>query len=187
MGAINPDTGLTGYQTAQGLGAIAWALGPQSPVGFAPGGGLAWLPFSPELAAVGGMFEAAGELGSEATLLSPGSINFSQRSIGSDWSSIAESMRTSGWQGSAIDVVRMSDGSLTTVDNTRLFAASQAGIDVLANVRGFSDPIGDMAARFTNSFGVPTTWGDAVTFRIQNQGALFSNTYPLGAPITGVK
>lgn len=64
-----------------------------------------------------------------------------------------------GWQGDAINVMRMPDGGLTTVDNTRLFAASQSGTDVMANVRNFSDPIGNMAGRFSNRYGVPETWG----------------------------
>lgn len=64
-----------------------------------------------------------------------------------------------GWQGDAINVMRMLDGGLTTVDNTRLFAASQSGTDVMANVRNFSAPIGDMAGRFSNRYGVPETWG----------------------------
>jgi len=39
-------------------------------------------------------------------------------------------MRANGWQGDAIDVVRMPDGKLTTLDNTRVLAADQAGIQV---------------------------------------------------------
>ena len=63
MGAVNLDTGSTGFETAQGLREIAWLAGPESPVGMAPGGGLAWLPFSPEVAELGSLAGALGELG----------------------------------------------------------------------------------------------------------------------------
>ncbi|GFN30052.1 hypothetical protein [Paenibacillus xylaniclasticus] len=41
-------------------------------------------------------------------------------------------MKANGWQGSPIDVVKMPDGKLTTVDNTRVLAARNAGINVEA-------------------------------------------------------
>ncbi|MGH6942297.1 RHS repeat-associated core domain-containing protein [Hypericibacter sp.] len=129
-------------------------------------------------------FAALGRAG-EGTLLDASLIRYSQRSVGSDWAEIASSMESVGWQGKAIDVVRMPDELLTSLDNTRLLAAQETGTNVLANIRNFSDPIGDVVGRFSNRFGVPATWGDAVTFRIQNQGALFSETYPMGSPFTG--
>ncbi|WP_143742420.1 hypothetical protein [Roseateles chitinivorans] len=63
------------------------------------------------------------------TSLSPASIRFSQSSV-NGVEEIAASMRANGWKGAPIDVVRMSDGSLTTFDNTRLLAAQRAGINV---------------------------------------------------------
>ncbi|GGF21938.1 hypothetical protein GCM10011611_30000 [Aliidongia dinghuensis] len=63
MGAVDLDTGLNGFETAQNLRNLAWLMGPESPVGMAPGGGLAWLPFSPELAAVGEFAGVLGEVG----------------------------------------------------------------------------------------------------------------------------
>jgi hypothetical protein len=36
------------------------------------------------------------------------------------------------WQGSPIDVVKMDNGTMTAFDNTRVLAASRAGIDVRA-------------------------------------------------------
>lgn len=39
-------------------------------------------------------------------------------------------MKANGWKGDAIDVVRMGDGGLTTLDNTRVLAASRAGVNV---------------------------------------------------------
>ncbi|EGG4121041.1 hypothetical protein SI35_24440 [Salmonella enterica] len=43
-------------------------------------------------------------------------------------------MKLNGWKGDPIDVVRMADGKLTTVDNTRVLAASRAGVKVEARV-----------------------------------------------------
>jgi len=66
--------------------------------------------------------------------LFPSSINFSQSSVnGVD--EIARSMRANGWVGDPIDVVRPPDGSLATIDNTRVLAAHQAGIDVQTTIR----------------------------------------------------
>ena len=62
MEAVDVDTGQTGFETAQNLRTLAWLTGPESPVGMAPGGGLAWLPFSPEVAAIGEFAAALGEI-----------------------------------------------------------------------------------------------------------------------------
>jgi len=98
-------------------------------------------------------------------------------------------MNKNGWNGDPIDVVRMPDGKLTTVDNTRVLSARYAEIDVQANVHGFNDPISsDMAVRFANKNGqLPTTWGEAITNRINNQNSIYSSTYPYGSDITGWK
>ncbi|WP_211227829.1 hypothetical protein [Spirochaeta cellobiosiphila] len=50
-------------------------------------------------------------------------------------------MKADGSVGDPIDLVRMSDGSLVTLDNTRLLAARQAGIDVQAIVRDGSSSL----------------------------------------------
>ena len=46
-----------------------------------------------------------------------------------------KSMKSDGWKGDPVDVVRMPDGKLTSIDNTRIAAAREAGIDVKATVR----------------------------------------------------
>lgn len=96
-------------------------------------------------------------------------------------------MKAKGWVGDPIDVVKMSDGKFTSVDNTRVLSARNAGIDVKANVHAASDPIpSDVAVRFTSKNGqVPKTWGEAVTNRINNQNSGYRNTYPNGSNITG--
>lgn len=96
-------------------------------------------------------------------------------------------MKANGWVGDPIDVVKMPDGKLTTVDNTRVLAAKNAGIDVQANIHAASDPISaDDAIRFTSKNGtIPKTWGEAVTNRINNQNLKYRTTYPNGSNITG--
>ena len=118
--------------------------------------------------------------------LHPEQIRQSQTSV-KGVSEIEASMRADGWAGEPIDVVRMPDGKLTTVDNTRLLAAKRAGIDVRANVHNFKDPIvGLRAETLASRKGVvPKTWGEAVLIRIGRQNVEYRTTYPSGSPITG--
>lgn len=97
-------------------------------------------------------------------------------------------MKASGWKGAAIDVVRMSDGGLTALDNTRVLASHLAGIETRAVVHEASERLpAQMVERFTTRRGgVPQTWGDAVQNRIGSQNSLFRRLYPFGAPYTGV-
>lgn len=91
-------------------------------------------------------------------------------------------MRRDGWNGAPIDVVKMPDGKLTTIDNTCVASAREAGIDVQAVVRGYDDPLpADMIERFTTKRGVPSTWGEAISLRIQKQKASFRNNNPMGS------
>ena len=118
--------------------------------------------------------------------VAPGAIRFSQSSVNGA-ADIADSMRANGWVGDPIDVVRMPDGGLTAVDNTRVLAAHQAGIDVQATVHGFDDALpGQFVDCFTTpKGGAPSTWGDAIMNRIGSQNSGFRTTYPYGSPITG--
>ena len=118
--------------------------------------------------------------------LPPSSVRFSQTSV-NGVPEIADSMRANGWVGDPIDVVRMPDGRLTTVDNTRVLAAHQAGINVQATVHGYDEALpGEFVPRFTTpKGGTPSTWGDAVTNRIGKQNSLYRTTYPIGSPVTG--
>jgi hypothetical protein len=122
----------------------------------------------------------------EATTLAPSAVRLSQSSV-SGVSKIAESMRADGWVGDPIDVVRMPDGGLTTIDNTRVVAANQAGIDVQANIHAFDEMLPDeFVGRFTTpNGGAPTTWGEAIMNRIGARNSLYRNTYPFGSPFTG--
>lgn len=102
---------------------------------------------------------------------------------------LTESMKTNGFKvepDKLIDVVRMRDGGLTSLDNTRIVAADLAGVKIQARVHDFDDllPNNDQfISRFIGRKGeVPTNFGEAVLNRISNQSSLFRNTYPEGAP-----
>ena len=119
----------------------------------------------------------------EPQSIKPDDIRFSRTSVNGSGEIIA-SMKKNGWQGDPIDVVRMDDGELTTLDNTRVVAARAAGIDVKANVHGYNDPLPDQATRrrfTTPKGGVPQTWGQAVENRIGKQSSKFRRNNPRGS------
>ncbi len=104
----------------------------------------------------------------------PNEIRFSQSSV-NGLDEIVESMKKNGWVGDPIDVVRMSDGKLTTIDNTRVLAAREAGIDVKMIVHEADEALpSNFIDRFTTKNGVPATWEDAVQLRIQKQNLKLS-------------
>jgi filamentous hemagglutinin len=72
---------------------------------------------------------------------------------------------------------------LTTLDNTRLFAADYTNTPVEMNVHGFDGPID---AVNSERFGGASTWGEAVTNRIGNQNAIYRSLYPSGSPFVGI-
>lgn len=110
-------------------------------------------------------------------------IRFSQSSV-NGLEDIVQSMKTKGWSGDPVDVVKMADGGLTSLDNTRVLAAHEAGIEAQAVVRNASDALPtNMIERFTTKNGIPKTWGDAVKLRIQKQNSGYRNTYPSGSQV----
>jgi hypothetical protein len=119
--------------------------------------------------------------------ISPNDIQFSQSSVNGAAEKIAAMQTAGGWVGDPIDVVEMEDGSLTSVDNTRLLAARETGFDVQANVHAFDESLPeDQIERFTSDAGsAPSTWGEAVLNRIGDQASGFRNAYPFGSPYTG--
>lgn len=130
---------------------------------------------------------AGDALESGTATINPNDIRFSQSSVNGA-SEIIDSMKAKGWDGDPIDVVRMPDGNLTTIDNTRVLAARYAEIDVQANVHAFDEVLPqdlDLIERLTTPKGVPQTWGDAVLLRIGKQNSGYRNTYPLGSNIIG--
>lgn len=115
--------------------------------------------------------------------LDANAIRFSQSNVRSSLPELTESMKANGWQGSPIDVVRMSDGSLTAVDNTRLAAASLSKTPVQAIIRGFDEVFPATRAGGNLQGG---TWGEAVLNRIGGQKPGWQRLYPNGSPFTGV-
>ena len=110
------------------------------------------------------------------------SYNKSERGTGVKYTydDLVSSMKKDGWKGEPVDVIKMPDGKMTSMDNTRINAARDAGIKVEANVRNFNDPLPkDMID--SGRFGSATTWGEAITGRINNQSGNFSKNTPYGS------
>ena len=120
----------------------------------------------------------------------PALIKFSQDTV-SGAAAITKSLRQHGWLDSLgfIDVVKLADGSLVTADNTRLVAASRAGIFVRALVHDEAEELSPvMARRFTTpGDGRPRTWGEAVRYRINCGGKYFRKQFPTGSYLVGSK
>ncbi len=107
-------------------------------------------------------------------------IRYSQSSVNGS-NDIIQSMKKNGWRGDPIDVVEMPDGIYTTIDNTRVVSAREAGINVQANVHGYNDPLpSEYIERFTTKKGIPKTWGEAIQLRVGKQRASFRNGNPYG-------
>jgi hypothetical protein len=137
------------------------------------------------IAAAGEAIGAIRSAGKSQPGINTAEIRFSQSSV-TGVAEIEASMRANGWQGPPIDVVRMPDGKLTAIDNTRVLAASRAGIDVQAVVHPFDEPLPtSQIERFTTKKGVPETWGDAVKLRLGKQSAAYRGLYPFGSEVTG--
>jgi filamentous hemagglutinin len=88
---------------------------------------------------------------------------------------IVSGMRANGWQGEPLNVIRMPDGTLTSIDNTRLLAARQAGIKAHIKVHDYDVPIPFKYAREYTARGraEPSTWGDAIHSRISIQSGKY--------------
>ncbi|WNJ95673.1 ParB/Srx family N-terminal domain-containing protein [Vibrio ruber] len=103
---------------------------------------------------------------------------------------LVSSMSEKGWQGDPVDVIPMPDGKFTSMDNTRIRAAREAGIDVEANVRDFNEPLTQeiQKARGWEDY---KTWGEAILARINKQSGGFSEDNPYGSSsnpkLSGVK
>ena len=133
-----------------------------------------------EVAEAGSILEAA-EGGVQT--LDANLIRFSQSNVRSSLPDIVASMKANGWQGAPIDVVRMADGGLTAIDNTRLLAAHLTDTPVQAVIRDFNEVF--PAARAGGNLQ-GATWGEAVMNRIGDQRPGWLRLYPSGSPFTGV-
>ena len=124
--------------------------------------------------------------------INPNTIRFSQNTVSYSkidratgkpftYDDLVSSMRIKGWQGEPVDVIKMPDNKLTSMDNTRIRAARDAGIEIKANVHNFNDPLPDRMIT-SGRFGDAKTWGEAITKRISDQRPKsFGNNNPSGA------
>ena len=110
--------------------------------------------------------------------LDPTRVSFSQATVsyqkrGANYnydSIVAEMKKQNKWIGEPVDVVNMPDKAPTSIDNTRILAAREAGVKVKANVHNFNDPIPKERAQSLIYNGhVPKTWGEAIQLRVQKQ------------------
>ncbi|HGY1191389.1 TPA: hemagglutinin repeat-containing protein [Citrobacter braakii] len=120
--------------------------------------------------------------------LSQNTVSFNKTERGTEqkytYDDLVKSMRKDGWKGDPVDVVTMPDGKVTSMDNTRIAAAREAGINVQANVRNYNDKLtaAEMLRFSDPKRGLaPTTWGEAITGRINKQSGNFSKDNPYGA------
>jgi len=118
-------------------------------------------------------------------------IRFSQNSVSFNkvdratgqpftYDNLVTDMRTNGWRGDPVDVIKMPDGRLTSMDNTRITAAREAGIDVKANVHSFDEPLPENMVE-QRRFEIAQTWGEAITGRINKQTGSFGEINPDGS------
>ena len=106
-----------------------------------------------------------------------------------NYDSIVSAMKEKqGWIGDPVDVVNMPDNAPTSMDNTRILAAREAGVKVEAIVHNFDDPLTlDEIDRFTYRGIEPKTWGEAIQLRVQKQSETgfapkeWSSQYPNGS------
>jgi len=134
-------------------------------------------------ATIAAPYANAGFAPANVSTLDANAIRFSQSNVRASLADITQSMRANGWQGPPIDVVRLPDGALIAVDNTRLAAASLSGTPVQAIIRGFNETL--PAARAGGNLQ-GATWGEAVLNRVGAQKPAWQRLYPYGSPYTGI-
>lgn len=87
-----------------------------------------------------------------STTLDPNEERFSQNTVSYNktergtgvkytYDDLVLSMKKDGWKGDPVDVVKMNDGQYTSMDNIRIAATREAGVDVKANTHNFNDPL----------------------------------------------
>ena len=113
-------------------------------------------------------------------MLDPSEVSFSQATVsyqkkgkGYNYDTMVEDMRKNGWNGKPVDVVNMLDNAPTSMDNTRILAARNAGIKVDAIVHNYSDKLSyEDIRRFGVGNTYPKTWGEAIELRVKKQSSM---------------
>lgn len=132
---------------------------------------------------------AAGEVVEEIRTISypvekidPQNINFTQQSMGENYRALVESFREKGWQGQPVDVIRTKNGQYISMDNRRIAAAREAGIDVHAIIHEIDEPLtSGKCAQYrikdpkTKDSFEPVTWGEAIYNRLFQNGLTTPN------------
>lgn len=124
--------------------------------------------------------------------IDPRSVRFSQKSVSYrkvrdgivyTYDDILKSMKARGWDGDPIDVVRMQDGGLTSVDNTRLRVAVETETAIEARVHDPDDLLTSLESRRfrKGKHGAATTWEEAVLVRVSKQGTSWARDFPHGS------
>jgi len=111
-------------------------------------------------------------------------IRFSQNTMnGPEFDDIVRSMKAKGWDGDAIEVVKMQDDMYTSLDNKRLAAAQEVGIGAKVKVYNFDDAFPEERAKiFEKKYKVkPKTYGEAIKLRVNDQSGGFGKANPNGA------
>ncbi|WP_141243305.1 hypothetical protein [Bordetella genomosp. 1] len=138
-----------------------------------------------------GSGQRGGGLPPNRAALDPNEVRLSQNTVSNNrvdrltgerytYDDLVDSMRTKGWQGEPVDVVRMPDGKLTSMDNTRITAAREAGIDVQATMRDYNEPL-TRVMQTERNWQQYDTWGEAISGRIGNQSGGFGKANPYGS------
>lgn len=120
-----------------------------------------------------GSFNYGKTISIDPTRLSFSQATVSHQKVGKpyNYDGMVESMKKNGWNGEPVDIVIMPNGSATSMDNTRILAAREAGIDVKAKVRDFNTTLTSLEKdRFKSGNVVPKTWGEAIKLRVEKQG-----------------
>ncbi|MBQ0528513.1 VENN motif pre-toxin domain-containing protein [Providencia rettgeri] len=119
---------------------------------------------------------------------SQNTVSYNKTELGTgvkyNYDDLVSSMKKDGWKGAPVDVVKMPDGKMTSIDNTRINAARDADIKVEANLRSFDEKLtAAESARFSDPRKgfEPKTWGEAITGRIDKQSGGFSKNNPYGS------
>lgn len=133
----------------------------------------------------------------ETQLLDPFEIRYSQQSVSYvkyrpnkkpyTIDSITDSMKKDGWLESEgpIDVVELPEGGYTSLDNTRIMTAQDAGIQMEARVHKYNERLpSTMNKRFKHP-KIPgdfaQTWGEALEYRLFRQNLDFQHQcFPVG-------
>ncbi|GAA2081734.1 hypothetical protein GCM10009840_17080 [Pseudolysinimonas kribbensis] len=123
--------------------------------------------------------------------LAPRDVRFTQKTVFFEkirggrvytFEDIVKSMKTDGWVGKPVDAVRMPDGAISSVDNTRVLAAHHSGVPIQARVHEFADPLPpQQLVRLGRLDGSAPTWGDFATSRIERQGPTWAGQNPFGS------